>query len=294
MSIKQKMGAIMMELKQNGAEIYVPDNKDTTEALSRTTHMAISAHQDDIEIMAYDGILECFGKQDKWFTGIVVTNGSGSARTGLYADYSDEQMQEIRRIEQKKAAYIGEYSAQLLMNYPSSAVKNHNNVDVIEDILSIIKMSHPKIIYTHNLADKHDTHVGTALKVISALRELPKDYHPEKVYGCEVWRDLDWVNDSEKVSFDVSSNSSLAAALLGVFDSQISGGKRYDLATQGRRIATATYAESHETDTSSALIYAMDLTPLIRDVSLDINEYVQGYIKRFSDDVSEKILRLSK
>ena len=31
-------------------------------AVAKTTHMAIGAHQDDIEIMAYHGVLECFGR----------------------------------------------------------------------------------------------------------------------------------------------------------------------------------------------------------------------------------------
>jgi len=37
----------------------------------------------------------------------------------------------------------------------------------------------------------------------------------------------------------------LQFALLGVFESQIAGGKRYDLALMGRRRANATYFESH-------------------------------------------------
>jgi hypothetical protein len=57
------------------------------------------------------------------------------------------------------------------------------------------------------------------------------------VLGCEVWRDLDWLLDSDKVALDSSAKPELAAALLKVFDSQISGGKRYDLATLGRRAA---------------------------------------------------------
>ena len=46
-----------MELHNSGAEIYVPDGFPVDVALSRTTHLAVSAHQDDIEIMAYHGIL---------------------------------------------------------------------------------------------------------------------------------------------------------------------------------------------------------------------------------------------
>ena len=81
----------------------------------------------------------------------------------------------------------------------------------------------------------------------------PPRARPAQLYGCEVWRDLDWMLDEEKVVFDLSAHESLQAALLGVFDSQICGGKRYDLATQGRRRAHATYAASHGTDEATSL-----------------------------------------
>lgn len=278
-----------MKFRNEGAEVFIPDNRPVDEAMRRTTHMAISAHQDDIEIMAYDGILKCFGKDDRWFLAIVVTNGAGSPRDDLYASYTDEQMRKIRKQEQKKAAFVGEYSAAVLLDYASSAVKDPNNRDVVDEIKELVLAAKPEVIYTHNLADKHDTHVGVAVKVVKALRELPEDALPEKLYGCEVWRNLDWVNDEEKVVFDVSAHSNIAAAVVGVFDSQICGGKRYDLATAGRRLANATYAASHGVDTSSALIYGMDLTPLIKDKSLNICEYVLGYVERFKNDVRQRV-----
>ena len=71
--------------------------------------------------------------------------------------------------------------------------------------------------------------------------------------------------------FDCSVQTNLQAALLGVFDSQVSGGKRYDLATMGRRLANATYFASHDIDNATGLAYAMDLTPLVEDVNLDVN-----------------------
>ena len=43
------------------ADVFVPDGLPPAAALARTTHLAIAAHQDDIEIMAYHGIAECFG-----------------------------------------------------------------------------------------------------------------------------------------------------------------------------------------------------------------------------------------
>ncbi len=281
-----------MKLKNIGAEFYIPDNKPIDEAISRTTHMAIAAHQDDIEFMAQDGILECFGREDKWFYSVVVTNGAGSPRDGLYAEYTDEQMQTVRKLEQKKAAFVGEYGALALLDYPSGAVKNPNDTAVVNEIKELISSAKPKVIYTHNLADKHDTHLGVVTKVIHALRELPVEAHPEKLYGCEVWRSLDWVNDDEKKTFDVSAHPNIAASLLGVFDSQICGGKRYDLATTGRRLANATYYASHGTDQASALMYAMDLTPLIQNPSLDIMDFIFGYIDRFKADVKNRLSKV--
>ncbi len=283
-----------MKLHKDGAEIYVPDGKPLDEALPRTTHMGISAHQDDIEFMAYPGILESFHQPGKGFMGVVVTNGAGSPRAGVYADCSDEDMQAIRKVEQKKAAFVGEYTAQALLMYSSAEVKDPSNADVVEDLRNIFLAAKPEVVFTHNLADKHDTHLCTALRVIAAIRTLPKEDRPKKIYGGEVWRNLDWILDEDKVVFDVSDHENLAAAVMGVFDSQISGGKRYDLATMGRRRAHATYYASHGLDTAASLAFCMDLTPLIEDDSLDINGYIQGFIDRFAGEVSGRIDKFGK
>ena len=268
--------------------IYIPDGMKEEAALSRTTHMAISAHQDDVEFMAYAPVAACFGKTDAWFGAVIVTDGAGSPRSGLYANYTDEQMKAVRVVEQKKAAFVGEYSFLAMLSQPSRAVKDAGNEAIAAELADLIKRAHPKYLYTHNLADKHETHVATALKVIAALRRLsPKD-RPEKVYGCEVWRDLDWMNDEEKVYLDCGPHPNLMRALSAVFDSQIAGGKRYDLAAEGRRLANATFSASHACDTYSALNYAMDLTPLM-DADTDIGGYVAGYIDRFKAQVNKTI-----
>lgn len=281
-----------MQLNNKNAEWFVPDGENIEKALKRTTHLAISAHQDDVEIMAYDGIVKCFGNDTNWFSAVIVTNGAGSARNGIYADYTDEDMQKIRKVEQKKAAYIGDYSALALLDYSSAQVKSAGCREIVEELKNIISQSGAEVIYTHNLADKHDTHLGVVTKVINAIRELPKEQRPKKLYGCEVWRNLDWVLDNQKVVFDVSAHPNLSAALVGVFDSQIAGGKRYDLATSGRRLANATYSASHTVDESDALSYAIDLTPLIEDESLSILEYIKGYIRSFEEDVTSKLNRV--
>ena len=282
-----------MKLHNAGAEVYVPDGAAVDSALARTTHLAVSAHQDDIEIMAYHGILECFGKPDKGFTGVTVTNGSGSPRDGLYGKYTDEEMQVVRRKEQKKAAIIGEYAAQVFLDYSSRAVKQAAETAVVADLKSLLAACRPQVIYTHNLADKHDTHVATALRIIRALQDLPRERRPQRLYGCEVWRSLDWLNDDDKVIFNVEAHENLAMSLVGVFDSQVAGGKRYDLATMGRRRANATYLASHGVDESTSLIFGIDLTPLIGDQPPSAADYIDGYINRFAQEVAGRIAKLS-
>lgn len=280
-----------MKFHQSTAELFIPDGVEPKKAMKRTTHMAISAHQDDIEIMAVEPILSCFQQADLWFSSVVMSDGRGSPRDDLYRDYTDEEMRVVRFKEQKKAAVVGEYAVQVLLDFPSKVIKDKNNKQPVEDLVLIFNAMKPRFVYTHNLADKHDTHVSTALRVIEALRCLPIEDRPEKLFGCEVWRSLDWLLDSDKVSFDLSKHENLQSALLGVFDSQICGGKRYDLASMGRRKANATYFESHGLDTTKGLSFAIELTPLIEDDKKSINDFVQEFISRFSQDVNDRLLR---
>jgi len=229
-----------MQFHNATATIFVPDGTENlSEALSRTTHLAIGTHQDDTEIMAYHGISECFGKSELWMSSVTVTAGSGSARTGIYGEYTDEEIRKVRLEEQKKAAFLGEYAAQIQLDYSSVQAKDADQTALVDDLVKILKATTPHRVYLHNPADKHDTHVAVLVRSIDALRRLTPAEAPQMVVGCEVWRDLDWVMDEDKTLLPVSGYPNLAASLLGLFDSQISGGKRYDLATAGRRLANA-------------------------------------------------------
>jgi LmbE family N-acetylglucosaminyl deacetylase len=281
-----------MKLSQSTAELFIPDGMPIEQALARTTHLAVGAHQDDLEIMASEAIIKCFQKPDLWFTGVAVSDGRGSPRDGHYQSYTDEEMRLVRFKEQKKAAFVGEYAAQMILDHPSKVVKDGANKLPVEDLVMILKASRPQYVYTHNLADKHETHVGVALKLIEAIRCLPKEERPQKLYGCEVWRDLDWMNDEDKVPFDLTAHENLQAALLGVHDSQIAGGKRYDLATMGRRKSHATYFATHGTDTMTGLSFGMDMTVLVNEPEIDPANFVRGFVERFAQDIDERLKRL--
>jgi LmbE family N-acetylglucosaminyl deacetylase len=278
-----------MKLHFPTADIFIPDGQPLDAALGRITHLGIGAHQDDLEFMAFHGIRACHGSDTEWFGGVTCTNGSGSARIGSYARFTDQQMMAVRRAEQRQAAIVGRYAAMIQLDYPSDIAKDPADPRLKDDLTAILAAARPRIVYTHNPADKHDTHIAVVVSVVQAIRALPRDQRPEAVHGCEVWRVLDWLPDDAKVVHDVSGHDNLAASLNSLFDSQIAGGKRYDLAVQGRRRANATFFESHGVDRSDALAFALDLTPLILDDSLDILDYTIGFIDRFRADVVSRL-----
>lgn len=279
-----------VKLSHPSADVFVPDGAEVDVALARTTHLGIGAHADDLELMAAHGVMECFRQPARWFTGVVVTDGAGSAREQNYAGYSDDELVAARRHEQRKAAYVGEYSAVFQLAHPSREVKQGAS-EVGSDLQQLLGACRPEVVYTHNLADKHDTHVAVALRVVAAYRALPPSQWPSRLIGCEVWRDLDWLCDADKLVMPVDAHDNLHAALMGVFDSQIAGGKRYDLATAGRRRANATYFEARDADRHASLIWGMDLTPLLHGA--DPAQLVREHIARFEQDVSARIARLS-
>ena len=275
----------MIEFGQSVAQLYVPDGMDEQRALQRCTHLGVGAHQDDLEIMAFHGVLECFDSSDNWFCGVTCTNGVGGPRKEGLENLAPEEVGALRNEEQNTAADLGCYGAMVQLNYASSDVKGRDKSDVMADLFEILCAASPAVVYTHNPADKHDTHVGAMIATLHAIRRMPVGQRPKLFYGCEVWRDLDWLNDDEKVRLDTSGNDQLAAALINCHASQITSAKRYDLATQGRRQANATYFDSHGYTPEAYVTHAMDLSPLILDDALSLQDFVAGKVRGFEQSV---------
>lgn len=283
-----------MKFSRPDADVFLPSPEGLTPeaALARTTHLCVIAHQDDIEINAYPAVAECYGRPDRFFTGVVVTNGAGSPRTGTYAVFTDAQMQEARREEQRVASRLGQYNLQLQLGHPSADVKQSGHAGVRADLSAIFSACQPAVVYLHQPTDKHDTHVAVLLRCLEALRSLPRAHRPRRVLGVEAWRGLDWLGDNEKVPLDCSEQPQLASELIRIFDSQISGGKRYDIAALGRRQANATFHTSHATDKYTSIAWAMDLTPLVADEKLDVADFALGAVERLRTDVATRLKRL--
>ena len=283
-----------MTFSRPDADVFVPDGRPPAQALARVTQLCVAAHQDDIEIMAHAGIAECYdGAHSQAFGGVVVTDGAGAPRVARYAGLTDAEMRAVRRDEQRRAATLGRYACLIQLSHPSADAKTPGHAGVGADLAAIFSACAPAVVYLHNPADKHDTHVAVLLRCLEALRAMPHDRRPRRVLGCEVWRGLDWLIEADKVALDAGQRIDLARQLLETFDSQIGGGKRYDLATRGRRAANATFHAAHAADELAAITWAMDLTPLVQNAALDVADYTLAYVDRLRADVAARLAKLA-
>lgn len=268
---------------------HLPRGGDLDEVLAATSDLGVAAHPDDLEVQALPGIVACLDEPGRSFTGIVCTSGSGSVRAGSAAGMGDDDLAKVRWAEQCAAADIGRYGAVLGLGYSSAEVRSAaGHAALVDELEALLLHTHPANVYTHNPADKHDTHVAVVAALIKAVRRLPWGARPHRVVGVEAWRDLDWLGDSEKFRLDVSAHTELADQLFQVFTSQLGAGKRYDLAASGRRRANATMADPRAVDDADEVILAMDLSPLIHNEELDAIAYVLSAIDRFRADVEQR------
>jgi GlcNAc-PI de-N-acetylase len=257
----------MLKLSRPAAEVFIPDGSSWEAAAARVSHLVIAAHADDVEIMAWHAVLHAEG-----LAAVIVTDGGD---------------RETRLLEQKRAASRGNYAAMVWLDHASADVKRAACPALASDLGAVLSAIRPRLVYTHNPADKHDTHVAVALHTLQALRANPS--HVERVLGCEVWRALDWLQAEDKVALDVSAAEERLPPLIGEFDSQLASGKRYDLAAAGRKRANATFLDSHAADRASAMEYAMDLTPLVKDPTLDVSRWTLQLVERFRRDVEARL-----
>ena len=280
-----------MKFAQTHADLFVPGGGNLASALASTTHLGIGAHPDDLEIMAFPGICACRGQKNLRFSGVVATDGAGSPRSGSSENLSTAELVKARREEQRNAAVLGGYATILQLAHPSSEIRGAGRNALTADLLEILKDAKPKVVYLHNPADRHETHVAVLLASLAALRQLPPTDRPAEIYGCEVWGDLDWVPAERVIRLPCPAPADFGPSLLRVFRSQVDG-KRYDLAAAGRRRAQATLADAYSADQAEEVVLALDLKPLVENPKVTLAEFVSSLTGEFQKQTLEKIRRL--
>ena len=275
--------------------MWVPDGAPLDVALARTTDLGIVAHQDDLEFMALAPIGACLDDPDRWFTGVACTDGVGSVRTGRYADVTDDEMAAVRRDEQRAAAEIGGYSAIVQLGHPEPVDPQRGGRRRLRPPggragrdpggARARSTSTPTTWPTSTR-----THLAAGLATVEALRTAAA--RPASVAGGR-HRGLAQPRLAgrrrEGPARREPPTATSADRLAAVFVSQLEGGKRYDLAERGRRLANATLLEPRAVEEADEVTYAMDLTPLVRNDDLDPAAYVAAAIRRFQVDAEAAI-----
>ena len=260
-----------MDLKKG--EIYIPK----TGKKGPVKFVCICAHPDDCELMAIDGIQRGYRAAKYTFSCIVTTDGADSERTGKFAKATDEKMAEVAISEQKKAATIGRYNSVYFMNYSSEETRDQDNEDIVNEYIEIIKELKPRIIYTHSILDRHPTHVAVAIKVINALRTMKKSEQPKVLYGCESERDLDWLDQSKVVTFDVSKNMRLQRQLISAHKSA-NMSRDYVNACIGRRLVNAVFNRDEKKKNAKLTAKAINMTTLLRRKDYPIKRFAMSFV----------------
>lgn len=259
--------------------IYIPDNKKLETALKRVKHWAIVAHQDDAEIISGHLLY----KKRKDFGVIVLTNGAGSLRSKKTKRLSESKIIEIRNKEQEKAALLGGYSIVIQMNLPSGIVKGKRSRRVaLGELKSYLLGSKAESIVTHSPFDRHETHRSVVGVLIDLFSSIEMRRYPRSILGVEVWGNLDWLPEDEKIYLPIK-NPKFVCKLLSSYRSQNETGKLFHLGTVARMAANATFSESIEGSEGGHFLLAHDLVPFIS------GNVGQEIIKQFQLDMVNRL-----
>ncbi len=262
-----------------------------TKVPATTNLLAIASHHDDIELMAMDGVLKAYGSKKYAFYACVVGDASNCNKIGKYADCSDKELMETRNQEQARASQIGEYEDLILLKKSQSDIEDLDNTTIVKELQKIILDINPDVVYTHNIFDRNLSHVRLALKVIEAILALPEESRPRLLYGCEIFRSLDWLPERYRVNFDISDNKEIQSRLIGVYDTMAEHSQNFAKAVVGRKLSNATFLGDKMGEEDKMLWFGLNLTPVISK-GIPLKDYVikilNDYNKEMLDNIDSK------
>ncbi len=242
--------------------------------------MCIGAHKDDVEIMAFDGIIKGL---DGGFVAVVLTSGSTCPKGEMLKDLSPKEISALRTNEQLEASKIGKYAGLYLIEKESPELQNYDE-QLVHSLCEILQANRGMdTVYIHSPFDRHKTHRRAFDVAIDAFRMLDKADLPRKVYACEVWGSLDWYNGKYRTEFVLDGHEQLAYDLMSCFKSQ-NQAKRYDLAVGARRQANATFGDGHALDMAKSVALALDVTDLVCG-KVEKEEFIDSCLAEFKGSI---------
>lgn len=267
----------------DGVDVFVPDG-DLDAALARGWTVGIAAHADDLELAMAPSEIE--GGAATRFVGVTCTDGAGSPRAPGPETLSRDEYVAVRRAEQRHAAQVASYAAQIQLGHPSGEVVGPaGRESLVEQLVDILRAVRPQRVLTHTPTDRHTTHIAVALATIEACRRLGIDERPALLLGVDVWGALDWVED--RVVLPVSDPTDLATRLVDCHVSQVSYAP-YGVAARGRRRANAVFADPHDVAEHEQVVLAVDMTVLL-DPDVRVEDFVAARYERAASAAGDRL-----
>lgn len=239
--------------------IFVPDGRPEANALGSIKHLAAIVHQDDSVLVAFSAILSCLANGHRSFASLTITNGAGAP-----GQHDRQELVKERNKEEMEAAIRGHFSAAIFLDLTSADLRAGSE-KAVQTIMAVIRDCRPETIWTHSPLDFHQTHSAGTSHVCEALRRLQMEgYSPRQFIGTEVWGSLNFLppHFPGLLCFDISNGLPLARKLLRCYASQIKD-KPYHRAAICRWRANATFLDPHEIDKHKAVMFGLDLMPLL-------------------------------
>ncbi len=176
-----------------------------------------------------------------------------------------------------RAATVAGFTGVHFADFSSDVLKDPTCRKPTLVVKQVVAQCRSRVLWTHSPFDQHESHRFTFERVVAALLELPLKLRPGLLLGGEVWGALDWVDDRYKLSLDISDRSAHARRILQQYKSQI-GAHHYDEGAEGRWKSNGAFRDPHEVQKSLATVYAIDLTPLIDEDPMSIDEFVSRVV----------------
>ncbi len=224
--------------------------------------LVVGAHQDD-EIFPAPYWLQ---QQDlgRKVGLVIATDGAGTsyANPETGQPVPPEMMIPLRNNESRDAAEYNGVEFLVLLNHPSSFVKNPETHPFYRNgIRKILERATPSEVLTHSPYDDHQTHLRVAEGVLTACR----DRGITKVRGFPVWS----VHYGREMGFDKPVPITFTQEYVdrqekgfSFFVTQLDA-NRYDQAVTSRQRFQAAMADSHAAETAEYQELFVDYKPLL-------------------------------
>ena len=164
------MDMLLLTLSMHEYRPLIPDQISAPEAQARTSTSALARTKTTWNLWPFMVLLPAMVKMARGSVGSPAQMAAVALAPGAFAGKTDAEMQTIRANEQRRAAEIGQYSYVGQLGFTSAAIKDPaTRGKLVDQLEQHLIYTQPEVLYTHNPADKHATHVAVFHAVVEAL-----------------------------------------------------------------------------------------------------------------------------